>query len=331
MSIDKMRNEILTKLVNRFTTEQLQDIQIVFDSVANNYEVLERCTELVQYGYVPEEVKTYVVIRKIEGLSDKTLKGYKLILDNFFEVVKKQLNEITSNDVRCYLYYLSKEKKNSNRSIEGKRLVLNGFFNWCVLEGYMKANPCSIIKPIKYEKEQKPHLTQYELEMIREACKTTRERALVEFLYSTGCRVSEVVGMNVFDIDFRTKEIKIFGKGSKHRTGYMNAKAEMWIKKYLSERIGCSDALFIYDRKPYGRLQKDGIEKIIRDLNKRAGITKNVTPHTFRHTTATTAVANGMAIQEVQKVLGHVNIATTMIYAEVAASDIKHHHAKCVI
>ena len=175
-------------------------------------------------------------------------------------------------------------------------------------------------------------MSQLDLERVRLACETKREKAIIEVLYSTGCRVTELERLNISDVNFETKEVMLFGKGSKHRTSYLNAKAEVALKDYLSSRTDDNPALFAYDRKPYGRLKKSGIEFLIRKMMKRtSGITTHVTPHIFRHTTATTALDRGMSIVDVSKLLGHTRIETAMEYITTNSDSVKNNHHNCVI
>ena len=175
-------------------------------------------------------------------------------------------------------------------------------------------------------------MSQLDLEKVRSACKTNRERAIVEMLYSTGCRVSELEHLNISDVNFETKEVMLFGKGNKHRVSYLNAKAEISLRNYLKERIDNNDALFIYDRKPYGRLKKSGIELIIKNIvNRTNGVNVHVTPHVFRHTTASVSLERGMNVVEVSKLLGHSKVETTMEYITTNSNSIKTNHQNFVI
>ena len=175
-------------------------------------------------------------------------------------------------------------------------------------------------------------MSQLDLEKIRLSCETKRERAIVEMLYSTGCRVSELEHLNISDVNFETKEVVLFGKGNKHRTSYLNAKAEVALKDYLEDRKDVNQALFVYDRKPYERLKKSGIELIIRKIMQRTdGLTTHVTPHVFRHTTATMAIDRGMNVVDVSRLLGHSRIETTMEYITDNSESVKNNHKTYII
>ena len=175
-------------------------------------------------------------------------------------------------------------------------------------------------------------MSQLDLEKVRLACETKREKAIVEMLYSTGCRVTELERLNISDVNFETKEVTLFGKGDKHRTSYLNAKAEVALKDYLSTRNDGNAALFVYERKPYERLKKSGIELIIRKIMERtSGVATHVTPHVFRHTTATTALDRGMSVVDVSRLLGHRRLDTTMEYITTKSDSVKGNHRNCVI
>lgn len=270
--------------------------------------------------------------KKIAGKSEKSLYLYSIVLKDFFIAVQKQNHEITANDIRLYLYNYQNKHGISNRTLDNRRTIICTYFGWIASEGYIDKNPALNVTPIKYERIHKKAMSQLDLEKIRNACKTKREKAIVEVLYSTGCRVSELEHLNISDVDFETKEVILFGKGNKHRISYLNAKAEVALKDYLEDRNDDNEALLVYDKKPYGRLKKPGIELIIKKIMERVdGVNIHITPHIFRHTTATTALEHGMDVVEVGKLLGHENIETTLTYISVDLGSIKNKHNNCVV
>lgn len=199
-------------------------------------------------------------------------------------------------------------------------------------EEYLNKNPAINITPIKYERKHKRAMSQIDLEKVRLACRTKRETAIIEMLYSTGCRVSELEHLNISDVNFETKEVTLFGKGSKHRTSYLNAKAEVALIEYLRERKDDNKALFVYDRKPYDRFKKSGIENMVRKIMERTtDISTHVTPHIFRHTTATTALDRGMNIVDVSRLLGHRRLDTTMEYITENSESVRNNHKNLII
>lgn len=219
-----------------------------------------------------------------------------------------------------------KRKENSMETIISSCITVE----WAANEGYIGSNPCRNIKPIKFERPQRKPLTGIELEMLRNACTSLKDKAIVEMFYSTGCRVTELERLDITDVDFQKKEVYLFGKGNKHRTSYLNAKAELAIRNYLSSRNDNNPALFVSDREPHNRIKKAAIEKRVRKLGETSGIGRRVYPHLIRHTIATDGLDRGMPVEEVQQILGHVNIATTMIYAEVSKANVKNDHRCCL-
>ena len=241
------------------------------------------------------------------------------------------LIEQNDNDVKAYLYNFQKTRNVSNRTLDSVRSILSSFFSWASAEGYLEKNIMISVKPIKYRRKQRGSLDDYELEKLRSACDTIRDEALVEFLYSTECRVSELVNVNKEDVNIKDGEVTLIGKGDKERKSYLTAHASLALQEYLKSRDDDNDALFVSKVKPHNRLKKGAIEKIIGELGVKAGIDKKVYPHLIRHTTATMGLQHGMDVTEIQKMLGHANIETTMIYAEVNQNDVKTSHKKYII
>lgn len=306
----------------------------ILDQVASRYEIQKRELSLAVYNdELPELAKTYLVCKKIEGLSDRTLDTYMRMLRIFFREFRKPVETISPNDIRVFLFKYQQERKCSNRSLDKYRGYLSGFFAWAADEGYLPRNPMRTIPAIKYEKKPRQNLTQLELEYLRTGCRTARERAIIEFLYSTGCRVSELAGVKKSDVDWNMRSVHLFGKGKKHRTSYINAKAEVTILDYLNTRRDDCEYLFVTERRPYRQIQPAAIEKIVRNIAARSAdkISKNVTPHVLRHTTATLALANGMPIEEISKLLGHEKIDTTMIYAHTSMESVQARHQRHII
>ncbi len=330
---ERFKNDLLLLLNTYVDTETLMEIDQKLNIMLSDYEIESRKTDVVVYEYqIPSSVEIYIVSKKIAGLSDKTLYLYKIVLEDFFHTVQKEPERVSANDIRIYLYKYQKEHGISNRTLDCRRTILCSYFGWMASEEYLDKNPAINIAPIKYERKHKKPMTQLELEKIRLACKTDREHAIIEVLYSTGCRVSELEHLNISDVNFETKEIVLFGKGDKHRISYLNAKAEVALKKYISTRTDGNPALFVYDRKPYSRLKKSGIELIVKKMMERTtGISTHVTPHIFRHTTVSTAIERGMNIVEVSKLVGHSKIETTMEYVTTNLDSIKNNHQKCII
>lgn len=313
-------------------TKLITDVLHILDQLAERYEIQRKESSLMPYNEeMPEIVKIYIVCKKIAGLSQETLDAYTRTLGLFFRTVRKPMAKITANDIRVYLYSYQRERGCSNRSLDKYRQYLSSFFSWAADEGYTQSNPMRTIPAIKYEHKPRKNLTQLELEYLRQACRTSREQAIIETLFSTGCRVSELAGLEKSDVDWNARTVHLFGKGSKHRTSFLNARAEVALKAYLETRNDDCDSLFVTERKPYRPLKKEALEKIVRNIAERVPEKIHVTPHILRHTTATLALQNGMPIADISKLLGHEKIDTTMIYAHTCMESVQAGHRKYVI
>lgn len=259
---EKFVNGFMTKLYGEIPEEYLEIIRNKLALYVNDFDISQRETAVVKYtGYLPDFYKAYIVSRKIEGLSKKTLELYNLYLDDFFFTVNKNVKDITANDIRVYLYTTQENRNISNRTLDSRRTAIHAFFEWAANEGYVNKNPCRSIKNIKYERIQKKPLSEMELERIRLTCQTVREKAMIEFLYSTGARVTEACIVKKSDVDFYKGEVMVLGKGNKHRKVYLNARSKLLLKQYLDSRDDESEYIFVSDRKPHQALKKEAIEK----------------------------------------------------------------------
>ena len=321
-------DELLLRLNNKLSSKDIVTVRNEVDSILSEYDIAKSEHALAVQDKTVDIVKTYLIARKIEGLSEGTLKQYGRTIRIFFGMVQKPLEDITTNDIRMFLYQQSKTM--SERSMENQRLYLRAFFQWCEDSDYIRKNPAKIIKPIKYEKRVREPLTDIEEEKMRQACVTKREKAIFETLLATGCRVSELVHLKKSDVNFETRDVTLFGKGKKARKSYLNAKAEIALKEYLAERKDDSDYLFVANIRPYDGLVKETVEQEIENIANRANL-KQVFPHRIRHTMATKAIKSGMPIEHLRMLLGHESIDTTLIYAKTSEDSVKHSHAKYVI
>lgn len=326
---EQVINNILVELIDKIPDWCTGIIRDILCIELAKYDIKPKCTE-ISCVIIPECYRLFIACRKIEGMSDKTLALYELYLNEFFRIIQKPIERLTANDIRMYLYLAQKTRKISNRTLEHRRIIVRGFLGWCAAEGYVERNPAVNIGPIKYERIEQVPLTDYQLEEIRSCLKDCREKAMVEVLYSTGCRVTELERLNIGDVNFETGVVQLFGKGYKHRKSYLNARALVALKQYLNERTDNEEALFVKMRKPYSRLHKAGIEKVIREIGARIGI-EHLHPHLFRHTVATNCLKRGMELGQVQRLLGHASVNTTMIYAKIADSDVKKKHEMYII
>lgn len=328
---EHFRTELISKLSKTLLSQS--DIQIMLsalDSVANGYEITEKTTEIALYnGNFPKLAELFLTSKKLEGLSDNSIALYQGRLRIFFEVIQKLPEEVTTNDIRCFLIGYQKRNGISDRTLDKFRQIINVFYTWLVDEEYINKNPCRNIKEIKYEVKPRKSLTRMELEIVRRACTSKRDLAIVDTLYSTGCRVSELANMRISDIDTEDKSINIVGKGKKHNVCYFNTNAQLSLNEYIETRTDDSPYLFVSIRKPHNKLSIKAIELIFRDIAKNTGIV--VTPHIMRHTCATLSLQSGMPLPQVQRMLGHASSDTTLIYAEISNEDIKQSHIKYVI
>ena len=329
---ERFRHILATELIAampELTGEMIERITAAADRSMRGYEITERVGASVKDDN--DLIKLYIAVKKTEGLSRGTLNNYARILELFFKAVQKAPDCIVANDIRMFLYDYQERRKVSNRTLDKYREMICWFFGWAYNEEYITRNPAKSIRAIKAEIKQRQSLTQLELERLRLACNTKRERAIVEFLYSTGCRVSELAAVTMSDLDMHNRTVHLYGKGRKHRTSYINAKCEIAIEQYIAERKGDSEFLFVSERAPYNGIKKAALEKIMRNLSAKSGVNKNITPHILRHTTATQAVSNGMPIEEISRMLGHANLTTTMTYVQSSQESIQAHHSRCII
>lgn len=319
------RNEILTNVLavmsSIITGVALDQLQSVLVSELAKYEVQDRCTEIVvRDGSAEGLLKKFLATKRIEGKSENTIEYYRRNLQIFLLELDRRLYEVTAFDLRYYLAAYKEKKKVGNRTLDNMRKVLSSFFGWLADEGFIPKNPCRSLKQIKYDKAIRKPFSKEEMEKLRTACTNPRDLALVHFLYSTGCRVSEVVMTDIQDIDFSSRELVVYGKGGKERVVYLTEVAVMYLEQYLSQRTDSSKALFVGKRSE--RIQKNAIESIVRNLGKIAGV-ENVHPHRFRRTLATNMINNGAPIQIVQAILGHEDIRTTQVYYTVCQENVK--------
>lgn len=305
------------------TVNLVQDVLVI---ELNRYEVQERCTEVViQDDSTEKQLRKYIATKRIEGKAESTLRRYyeeNLKLLRFF---RKSLQEITAYDLRFYLSLRRQKGKVSNRTLDGMRRCYSSFFSWLSAEGVIGRNPCAALAQIKYRKVIKKPYSAIDLEKLRAACTDIRDLALVDFLYNTGCRVSEVSRLDITDVDLDSGECTVIGKGNKERIVYLTDVAAMHLKSYLDQRKDVGNALFT--GKGTSRMGKNGIEALLRRLGKAAGV-ENVHPHRYRRTLATNLLDRGMNIQDVATILGHADLKTTQVYCYISQQNVKSAYRK---
>jgi integrase/recombinase XerD len=311
-----------------FDWEQQRKVRDALYYALYNFEVHTLEKALIK-GDIREKIFLYLKVKKLAGYSDKTLENYNYVLEKMANFINKPVATITTNDLRMFLIIQSEGKKAS--TINSNTFYIKAFFSWLELEELIPKNPAKKLETTKLPKRLRKSLTVEELEKIRIACKDDRDRALVEFLFATGCRVSEVVDCNIDDLDFSSNTLRVIGKGNKERIVCFSDKAKLYIKRYLDNREDSNSALFIGIRRPFNRLGKRAIELIIHNIAERAGFNKSVFPHLLRHTMATLGLQNGANIVTIQHLLGHTDPSTTQIYAENSIENIKHEYKQHMI
>jgi integrase/recombinase XerD len=320
--------EVTIKLVGKLTVEfgEVNQLKLrnVIDEILTNYEIHPIEKHLVASDII-EKAEYFIATEKLNGASPLTIYNYQRQLLMFSDFLCKPVSSITTVDIRMYLAYFLKQGLEKT-SINNKISVLKSFFHWLQIEEMIIKNPMLKIKRMKVDKHLRKSLTPDELELLRDACKTTRQRCILEFLFSTGCRLSEMIKANIEDIKWDKSELNVIGKGSKERVVYLNSKAKLYIRKYLNEREKKgieNNALFLSSKYPFARLGRRAVEKDVAKIAKAAGFTKSIFPHLIRHTSASLALKGGMKITSIQKILGHSSLDTTMIYAETDNEDVR--------
>lgn len=326
-----MKQNLITDVVqgmlpylNNAQTEKLQEVlqHTLFSykvtKVENNTENLEQ-----------DLVELFLSAKRIEGCSEKTLKYYNATIQAMLTCVGKGVRHIVTDDVRSYLTEYQEKNQSSKVTIDNIRRILSSFFSWLEDEDYILKSPVRRIHKVKTGTNIKETYTDEALELMRDSCTELRDMAIIDMLASTGMRVGEMVLLNRADINFNERECVVFGKGDKERIVYFDARTKIHLQNYLNSRRDENPALFVSLQKPHKRLQISGIEVRLREYGKRLGLSK-VYPHKFRRTLATMAIDKGMPIEQLQQLLGHRRIDTTLQYAMVKQSNVKIAHRKYI-
>ena len=272
---------------------------------------------------------TYIAAKRVEGCSEKTLRYYESTIRNMLLTVRKQPKDIATDDLRGYLDNYQRRNNASKVTVDNVRRILSSFFSWLEDENLILKSPVRRIHKVKTGKTVKETYTDEALEIMRDHCENTRDLAIIDLLSSTGMRVGELVKLNRDDINFQERECVVFGKGNKERKVYFDARTKIHLQRYLDSRKDSCPALFVTLQSPHDRLQISGVEIRLRQLGRRLGIPK-VHPHKFRRTLATMAIDKGMPIEQVQQLLGHQSVDTTLQYAMVNQNNVKISHRKFV-
>ena len=284
--------------------------------------------EVVKTNIPNEEfLKMFLAAKRIEGCSERTIKYYRMTIQNLLSVVKTNVRKITTEEIREYLSDYQKINNCSNVTIDNVRRNISSFFSWLEEEDYILKSPMKRIHKIKTKTVVKNTISDEGIEKLRDHCRERRDLAIIDLLYSTGIRVGELVNLNIDDVDLEGRECVVYGKGGKERRVYFDAKAKVHLKEYIENRCDDNEALFVTLDAPYDRLKISGVEIRLRNLGRQLNLEK-IHPHKFRRSMATRAIDKGMPIEQVQKILGHSQIDTTMQYVMVNQNNVKTAHQK---
>lgn len=331
-----MKTEVISN-ITKDMEDSLTDYQLnkLKESLIINFEGVEfiiKTDELKHQEELDENksmIDSFISSKQVEGCSERTIKYYKEIIEKFVNSFDKSIKQISTNEIRNYLSNYKDNSSSGSTTIDNIRRVLSSFFSWLEDEDYIIKSPVRRIHKIKIAVVVKEVLTDENLERLRDECENIRDLSLIELLISTGMRVGELVNLDINSLNFEDRSCIVLGKGNKEREVYFDAKTKLHLKEYISKRNDSNDALFVSMREPHQRLSISGIELIIRTLGINSNINK-VHPHKFRRTLATMAIDKGMPVEQVQKLLGHVKIETTMNYALVNQSNVKISHRRYI-
>ena len=313
---------IINEMAEVLNAAQLKRLQEVLVKHLYQEEALPIDTDNLEY------LTMFLNAKKLEGCSERTIQYYKVTIRHFLKLITEPIRKITTEQIRQYLVDYQAINNCSKVTVDNVRRNVSSFFSWLEEEDYILKSPMRRIHKIKTTKTVKNTITE-EIERLRDQCDCKRDLAIIDLLYSTGMRVGELVRLNIEDIDFNERECIVLGKGDKERRVYFDAKTKIHLQDYLANRSDTNPALFVSLDAPYNRLQISGVEVRLRMLGRSLGI-ERIHPHKFRRTMATRAIDKGMPVEQVQKILGHSQIDTTMQYAIVNQNNVKESHRKYI-
>lgn len=314
---------ILNEMEEYLSVSQLKKLQEVLKQALNENEMQRLEISNVEY------LKMFLKAKQVEGCSERTIKYYQSTVEHLLKTLDISIRKVDTELIREYLSEYQKTNDCSKITVDNVRRNLSSFFSWLEEEDYILKSPMRRIHKIRTKHAVKEVISDEAIEKLRDNCKCSRDLAMIDLLYSTGIRVGELVNLNISDVDFEARECIVFGKGDKERRVYFDAKAKLHLQNYLAERNDDNPALFVTLDAPFDRLKISGVEIRIRQLGRKLGLTK-IHPHKFRRTMATRAIDKGMPIEQVQKILGHSQIDTTMQYAMVNQNNVKVSHQRYI-
>ena len=321
--MDEKLVNIINEMAEYLNIAQMKKLQEVLLRHLINSEVEKSNVSNLEY------LQMFIDAKRIEGCSDRTLEYYQVTVEHLLKTVDVEVRKMTTDDLRSYLAEYQQINNCSKVTVDNIRRNLSSFFSWLEEEDYLLKSPMRRIHKIKTKQQVKEIISDEMIEKMRDNCKTKRDLAIIDLLYSTGIRVGELVRLNISDIDFEERECVVYGKGDKERRVYFDAKAKLHLQTYIKSRTDDNPALFVTLDAPYDRLKISGVEIRMRELGRSLSIPK-IHPHKFRRTMATRAIDKGMPIEQVQKILGHSQIDTTMQYAIVNQNNVKASHRRYI-
>lgn len=323
---DIIKQEVVQRLLPFLDNAQIKELDRTLEVVLDKY--LENKFDNDEISSL-ELLQKFLEAKRIEGCSEKTLAYYQNTINRMFANIGKEVTHIITEDLRTYLTDYQRQNNLSRVTIDNVRRILSSFFSWLEDEEYLIKSPIRRIHKVKTIISIKNTYSDEELEKMRDSCQEKRDLALIDMLASTGMRVGELVLLNQADIDFNDRECKVFGKGNKERIVYFDARTKIHLQEYLESRTDNCEALFVALKAPHSRLTISGVESRVRGIGKQLHIDK-VHPHKFRRTLATKAIDKGMPIEQLQQLLGHKRIDTTLQYAMVKQNNVKLAHKKYI-
>lgn len=325
---ERLIQEVTDGMSETLTVDQMAQLNSVLLQVISRYNIAQDGDKVqIDFASNTRLLEIFLAAKLVEGCSQKTIKYYETTVKQLFRYMPKPVKEYTTDDLRAYLAVFQKKHKSSKVTIDNIRRIFSSFFSWLEDEDFILKSPVRRIHKVKTGEQVKEVISDENLERLRDRCKCPRDLAIIDMLASTGMRVGELVKLNKSDINFAERECIVFGKGNKERIVYFNARAKLHLQEYLATRRDKNPALFVSLDKPHARLQISGVEMRLRDLGRNLKIPR-IHPHKFRRTLATTAIDKGMPVEQVQTLLGHVKIDTTMRYAMVNQTNVKLSHRK---
>ena len=324
---DNLIKDVVQKMLPYLNNAQTQKLQEILQYILVNYEVTKTQDKIKESEQ--NFIELFLSAKRIEGCSEKSLKYYQSTIETMVNNLQKEVKYIVTDDIRRYLTEYQQKNNSSKVTIDNIRRILSSFFSWLEDEDYILKSPVRRIHKVKTGINIKETYSDEMLELMRDNCSEIRDLAIIDMLASTGMRIGEMVLLNRNDIDFIERECVVFGKGSKERIVYFDARTKIHLQNYLENRIDDNPALFVSLKLPHKRLQIGGIETRLREFGKKLGLLK-VHPHKFRRTLATMAIDKGMPIEQLQQLLGHRKIDTTLQYAMVKQSNVKIAHRKYI-